>query len=133
MQLPSQEWWRADEKVAKRPPGYHRLVADLDGRVVGMIAIGVSQNPRMAHTAHLGMMVSPDYWGLGIGSRLMAAVLELADNWLNLKRVELEVHTDNPAAVHLYEKFGFEIEGTKRFHSFGDGRWTDTYLMSRLK
>jgi putative acetyltransferase len=132
MQLPSQELWLAEKRVENRPPGYHRLVADVDGTVVGTISIGIKQNPRMRHTAHLGMMVSPDYWGVGIGSRLMAAVLDLADNWLNLHRVELEVHTDNPAAVHLYEKFGFEIEGTKRFHTFGDGRWTDTYLMSRL-
>jgi putative acetyltransferase len=132
MQLPSQELWWSEKRMENRPPGYHRLVADLDGEAVGMISIGVSQNPRMAHTAHLGMMVSPDYWGLGIGSRLMAAVLDLADNWLNLRRVELEVHTDNPPAIHLYEKFGFEIEGTKRFHTYGDGRWTNTYLMSRL-
>jgi putative acetyltransferase len=87
----------------------------------------------MSHSAHLVMMVSPVYWGLGICSQLMTAVLDLAENWLNLKRVELEVHTDNPAAIGLYQKFGFEIEGTKRFHTFGDGRWTDAYLMARLK
>jgi putative acetyltransferase len=133
MQLPSQEWWWSQERIEKRPPGYHRLVADLDGRAVGMIGMGVSQNPRMAHTAHLGMMVSPGYWGLGIGSRLMAAILDLADNWLNLRRVKLEVNVDNPPALHLYEKFGFEIEGRKRFHVYGDGRWTDSYLMARLK
>jgi putative acetyltransferase len=133
MQLPSQEWWSSQERVEKRPPGYHRLVADVDGEVVGMISLGISQNPRMIHSGHLGMMVSPSCWGLGIGSRLMAAVLVLADNWLNLKRVELEVHTDNPAAIHLYEKFGFEIEGRKRFHVFGDGRWTDSYFMARIR
>lgn len=133
MQLPSQEWWWSKERVEKRPPGYHRFVADLDGKVVGMIAIGVHQNPRMRHTADMGMMVAPGYWGLGIGSRLMEAVVDLADNWLNIKRVELEVHTDNPPAIHLYKKYGFEIEGTKRFQTYGDGRWTDTYLMSRLK
>jgi len=133
MQLPSQEWWWSKERVDKRPPGYHRFVAELEGRVVGMITIGVNQNPRMAHSGDMGMMVAPDYWGIGIGSRLMAAILDLADNWLNMKRVDLEVHTDNLAAIHLYEKFGFEIEGTKRFHTFGSGRWTDTYLMARLK
>ena len=133
MQLPSQEWWWAEERVENRPSGFHRFVADLDGRVVGMIALGVKQNSRMTHSGHMGMMVSPDHWGLGIGSRLMEAVIDLADNWLNLKRVELEVHTDNPSAVHLYKKFGFEIEGTKRFHTYGDGRWTDSYLMGRIR
>ncbi|MCZ7671289.1 MAG: GNAT family N-acetyltransferase [Chloroflexi bacterium] len=79
------------------------------------------------------MMVHPDYWGMGIGSQLMAAILDISDNWLNLTRVQLEVNTDNPAAIHLYEKFGFEIEGTHKYHAFGNGRWADSYFMARLK
>ncbi|MFQ5398037.1 MAG: hypothetical protein ACE5E7_00400 [Anaerolineae bacterium] len=47
----------------------------------------------------------------------------MADNWLNLKRVKLLVFSDNPSAFHLYEKFDFVTEGTKRFHPYGDGRW----------
>jgi putative acetyltransferase len=78
-------------------------------------------------------MVHPDYWGIGIGSQLMSAILDIADNWLNLTRVELEVNTDNPVAVRLYEKFGFEIEGTHKLHAFGNGRWADSYFMSRLR
>ncbi len=44
----------------------------------------------------------------------MAAALDLADNWLNLSRVGLTVYVDNSAAVTLYKRFGFEIEGTHR-------------------
>jgi putative acetyltransferase len=49
-----------------------------------------------------------------------------------LKRVELDVHTDNPGAIHLYEKFDFVVEGTKRLYSYGAGRWADAYFMARL-
>ena len=76
-------------------------------------------------------MVHPDFWGLGIGSRLMERTLELIDGQQNLKRVELQVHTDNPAGIRLYERFGFVVEGTKRFDTFGAGGWADTFFMAR--
>lgn len=132
LQLPANE----ESFYAKRSqftPQGHRLVAEVDGRVIGMITIFVNSKPRMAHSAGLGMSVHPDYWGMGIGSRLMEAILDVADNWLNLKRVELDVNTDNPAGVRLYEKFGFEIEGIKRMHGYGDGRWADSYFMGRIR
>lgn len=134
LQLPSQEIWVARSRFGEPPPpGLHRLMAENDGRVLGMISIFQNQNPRRIHSATLGMMVAPDYWGQRIGSRLMTAILEIADNWLDLKRVELEVNADNPTAVHLYEKFGFAIEGTRRFQAFGDGRWPDSHFMARLR
>ncbi len=57
------------------------------------------------------MSVHDDFQNRGVGSALMAAMIELADNWLGLRRIELEVYADNAAAIHLYEKFGFVIEG----------------------
>lgn len=133
LQLPAYELAFYEGRYTKRSPNGHRFVADVDGEVVGNIGLFTSTNPRMSHSAGLGMSVHPDYWGMGLGSMLMAAVIDLADNWLNLKRVELDVNIDNPAAVRLYQKFGFEIEGTKRFHAFGDGRWADSYFMGRIK
>jgi putative acetyltransferase len=101
--------------------------------VAGVIALQRSENPRSAHAAALGMMVAPAYWGQGIGTALMEAILDVADNWLDLKRVELDVNTDNPAGVRLYQKTGFAVEGVRRFHTYGDGRWSDTYFMARLR
>ncbi len=134
LQMPSQEIWQTKQRMDGPPPaGLHRLVADDNGRCVGMITVNQRQNPRMTHSGGLGMMVDHDYWGLGIGSQLMAAILDITDNWLGLTRVELEVNTDNPAAIHIYEKFGFAIEGTHKFHALGNGRWADSYFMARLR
>ncbi|MCB9444453.1 MAG: GNAT family N-acetyltransferase [Ardenticatenaceae bacterium] len=133
LQIPSLEYGDALARFKDSSPFRHRFVAEVDGRVVGNATISTRQNPRSKHCGGIGMGVHPDYWGLGIGSRLMEKLLDIADNWLNLTRVELEVNTDNPAAIHLYEKFGFEIEGTKRFQSRGDGRWTNSHFMARIK
>ncbi len=82
--------------------------------------------------ADLGICVRDDYTGRGIGTALMAAILDLADNWLNVHRVELDVYADNAAAIHLYEKFGFVREGVRRDVVFRAGRYVDCYHMGRL-
>ena len=83
--------------------------------------------------ATLGMGVHDDFQNKGVGTRLLQAVLDLADNWLNLKRVELQVFTDNARAVHLYEKFGFIVEGTHEAFAFREGEYVDAYYMARVK
>lgn len=131
--LPDDDISHTERRVVNRPNHTHLLVAEANGRVVGSVTLGQNTRPRMTHSGAIGLEVHPDYWGQGIGTLLMEAVLDLADNWLNLKRVELEVNTDNPAAIHLYEKLGFEHEGIKRMHVYGDGRWADSYLMARIR
>ncbi len=81
----------------------------------------------------LGMAVHDDFQGQGIGSALVTSALDLADNWLGLLRIELQVFVDNAAAVHLYKKFGFEIEGTLRDFALRGGAYVDAYAMARLR
>ena len=111
----------------------HRLVAEIDGRVVGMLGLHLEQNPRRRDCAWFGMSVHDDYQGQGVGSALMAAMLDLADNWLGLRRIELTVYTDNAPAIRLYEKFGFLIEGTGRAYALRAGSYVDAYFMARLR
>lgn len=63
----------------------------------------------------------------------MQAAVDLADRWLNLSRLELEVQVDNEGAIRLYRKFGFEVEGTLREYTFRDGALVDVYYMARIK
>ncbi len=133
LQLPSQERWRSAQRVNNPHPGMVRYMAEVDGKAIGSASMYRYQNPRKQHAAGLGMTVHPNYWGMGIGSKLMAQLMDVANNWLNLQRVELEVNVDNPPAVALYRKFGFEIEGTHKLHAYGDGRMTDSYFMARVK
>ena len=113
-------------------PGHQVLVAEIEGRVIGELGLHQQRN-RRKHVATLGMGVHDDFQGKGVGTRLLQAALDLADNWLNLKRVELQVYTDNAEAVHLYEKFGFIIEGTHKAFAFREGEYVDSYSMARVK
>ena len=132
MPFPSGETWR--ERLAESPEGLHSLVACVDGEVVGSLGLETSPTRwRMRHVGTIGMAVRDDWQGKGVGTALMEAALDLADNWLNLTRIELTVYVDNAAAIALYENFGFEIEGTHRRLAFRDGEYVDAYSMARLK
>jgi putative acetyltransferase len=130
--FPSAETWR--RRLAELPEGLYSLVACVEGEVVGSIGLETSPTRlRMRHVGSIGMAVRDDWQGKGVGTALMEAVLDLADNWLNLERLELRVYVDNSGAVALYKKFGFEVEGTHRRLAFRNGEFVDAYSMARLK
>lgn len=99
---------------------------------MGNLGLRVEANPRRRHVASLGMAVHDDFAGRGVGTALMRAALELCDQWLQVTRVELTVYVDNDAALALYRKFGFVIEGTQRAAAFRDGELVDLHVMARL-
>jgi len=55
----------------------------------------VNNSARIRHSGSIGITVSKDYQGKGIGKVLLNKVIDLADNWLMLVRLELGVFTDN--------------------------------------
>ena len=108
------------------------LVAELDEQVVGNGGLH-RQAGRRQHTAVLGMGVRDAFQRRGIGTAILAALVDTADNWLDLRRLELTVYADNAVAVTLYERFGFEREGLLRAYAFRGGRYTDAVPMARLR
>ena len=122
------------KRIAELPLGNHLLVAEVDGEVVGSTGLQTYRdNPRRSHVASIGMGVRDDWQGKGIGTALLGAVVDMADRWLQIKRLELEVYTDNPVAIALYTKFGFEREGTLRAFAFRNGEYVDAYVMARVR
>ncbi|MES2073565.1 MAG: GNAT family N-acetyltransferase [Pseudomonadota bacterium] len=127
---PSVEMWQ--ERLKQFSPDDTLLVAVYDGVLVGTAGLHVETKARRRHVASLGMGVADSFAGRGVGTALLAELLSLADNWLNLLRTELTVYTDNAHAIHLYNKFGFEIEGTFRSYALRNGAYVDAHAMARL-
>jgi putative acetyltransferase len=129
--FPSIDRWR--KRLAEPPEGSFNLLACVEGEVIGQLGLFTfPNNPRRRHVGQIGMAVRDDWQGKGAGTALMQAGIDLADKWLNLFRLELEVYTDNAPAVRLYKKFGFVIEGTQRQFAYRDGQFVDVYVMARF-
>ena len=130
--FPSAELWR--KRLAEPPEGTFNLVACAENEIIGQLGLYTFPNhPRRRHAGQIGMAVRDDWQGKGAGTALMQAAVDLADKWLNLTRLELDVYTDNEPAIRLYKKFGFVIEGTLVNYAYRDGQYVDTYTMARLR
>ena len=130
--FPSAELWR--KRLAEPPEGTFNLLACVEDEIIGHLGLHTFPNhPRRRHAGQIGMAVRDDWHGKGAGSALMEAAVDLANQWLNLTRLELDVYTDNEPAIRLYKKFGFVIEGTLINYAYRDGQFVDTYTMARLR
>ena len=108
------------------------LVAERDGRLCGSSGLHMTPVLRRRHVAHLGISVSGPAQGEGVGSALMAAMCDYADQWAQILRIELTVFCDNERAIGLYRKFGFVHEGTHRAYAMRHGAYCDVFSMARL-
>jgi L-phenylalanine/L-methionine N-acetyltransferase len=96
------------------------------------LGLEVFQSSRRRHVAAFGMGVKASARRTGVGSALVSAAIDTCEKWMNVSRVELEVYIDNLAAIALYKKHGFVIEGTCKQYAFRNGQYVDTHLMARV-
>ncbi|HEM3547420.1 TPA: GNAT family N-acetyltransferase [Streptococcus suis] len=109
------------------------LLAKVGSEVVGAISVKSSKQFRISHIGNIFIAVKKAYWGHGLGTILLEEVLHWAEEMDVLKRLELTVQVRNQAAVHLYQKLGFNIEGTQiRGARTDEGEWLDLYYMGKL-
>ena len=104
---------------------YGFIVAENKRKVVGYIA-GTPQDKEVFHI--LSFAVHPLYRGQGIGSMLLAEIINRARKAV-FKSVLLEVRVSNTKARKLYERFGFKIVKRKeRYYMDGE----DAYIMIKM-
>lgn len=108
------------------------LLAVIDGQIAGNCTFRAGERKRTKHTGEFGITVRKGYWGLGIGSMLMEALIFWAKETKIIRKINLRVRTDNKKAIKLYEKFGFEREGIIRRDFLIDGRFYNSILMGLL-
>jgi L-phenylalanine/L-methionine N-acetyltransferase len=117
----------------KVEPHACRLVAVGGSEIVGCAGLHVSgPGLRRMHVRTLGLGVAASWQGRGVGRQLMTHLLDWADNWANVLRVELHVHADNDRAMALYRSLGFVEEGRHTAFSLKNGRYVDSFSMARM-
>jgi putative acetyltransferase len=133
LQLPYPSVASWSERLAKWGKDDILLVGVADGLVIASAGLHLNASRRRSHAALLGISVQDDWQGRGIGRALLAELMRMADGWLNLQRIELTVFADNERALALYQKFGFEVEGTLRAYALREGSLEDVLTMARLQ
>jgi RimJ/RimL family protein N-acetyltransferase len=116
------------QNLAKGHPHFVALEGD---RVVGWCDVTPCDRPAIRHCGLLGMGLLPEWRERGAGRRLIERTLEAARAF-PLARVELAVRADNPRAIALYRKVGFEVEGRRRRALCVDGVYYDDITMALL-
>jgi len=110
----------------------NHLLCLVDDEIVGVCGIhGNDKKPRIAHRSSLGITVKKSHWGQGIGRALVEAQIEYAMK-NGITKIDLEVRTDNPAAISLYESLGFINAGINKRSMLINDEYIDTYYMGLI-
>jgi RimJ/RimL family protein N-acetyltransferase len=107
------------------------FVAEDDGWLVGFLGAYGGEFQRTRHRAHIVVGIIREFWGRGVGKSLF---LEM-EKWARSKgihRLELTVMGHNERGIRLYQKMGFEVEGTRHDSLLIDGEYVDEYSMYKL-
>ncbi|MEY4751969.1 MAG: hypothetical protein RIQ60_4183 [Pseudomonadota bacterium] len=136
---PDEDLWRA-RLAAMLAPGQRDLLLvgeiSLNGgpyQVQGFAGLHPAsvQQLRRQHVMSLDICVHPDGQGQGLGWALTTALLDYADRWAQVLRIELQVDADNTRAIQLFQGMGFETEGRLRGASLRDGQYVDSVCLAR--
>ena len=111
-------------------PNQAHLLALAGDAVIGSLSIVREEHPVTRHVAGLGMSVSRERRGKGVGSALLAEAFRWAQ-WAGIEKVALTVYPHNDAAIALYRKFGFVEEGRLVGHSKKSYGYDDEIVMGR--
>jgi phosphinothricin acetyltransferase len=109
----------------------HRLVAALDGHVVGWVAVSaVSERCVYAGVVEHSVYVDPGHAGKGIGTALLLALIastETAGIWT----IQTGIFPENRASLALHERCGFRVVGRRERLGRHVGRWRDVVFLER--
>jgi RimJ/RimL family protein N-acetyltransferase len=121
--------WIAQNQY-RNPP--HHFAIDVDGQVVG--GIGLEFKPDIwRYSAEFGYWLSPDYWGRGIMSSVLRAVVDYAFETFEINRLWAGAFVWNPGSVRVLEKAGFVFEAQFKESAFKDGVFVDEVIYAIVR
>ena len=101
------------------------------GKVIGSCGF-LNMKPKNRR-AEIGYELSKDYWGKGIASEALKAVVKYGYHHFQLERIEALIEPDNVPSQKLVEKQGFIKEGLLRHYEFTRGKFDDLYMYAIIK
>ena len=104
-----------------------------EGRLIGNMTLVRKKVQKMKHRAAIvAVYISPSHRGSGVANDLMKKILEYAEDWDGLERLDLMVASENMRAKNFYLRFGFERYGTEIRSMKSGERYIDEDLMVKF-
>lgn len=104
----------------------------LDGdRIVGGLTFDGGRRERLRHQGEFGISLLQAYTGQGLGKALLEYLISWAERGGVVRKINLKVRSDNVAAIRLYERMGWVLEGRTTRDTLIDGQFSDCLLMGR--
>lgn len=107
------------------------IVHKKDGKFVGTCGV-VSWSPEHAR-AEIGYVLARSYWGRGLVTEAVRAMIRFGFERLNLNRIEARCIEENMASARVMEKAGMRYEGTLRQQEFVKGAYRDMKYYAILR
>ncbi|MBU5301457.1 GNAT family N-acetyltransferase [Clostridium sporogenes] len=108
------------------------LLAIVENKIISIASIESTYRNKGRHVGTFGIVISKNFWGLGLGSEIMNYLIDWAKSNGITKKINLVTNENNPTAIRLYEKFGFEKEGILKKETFINGVYYDLIAMGLL-
>lgn len=130
--LQEEEWIDNIIKDKSNKNVYFGIEDKLNKELVGIIFL--SKINILHQTCWLGVFIGDkNSRGKGYGKEAVRLITEYAFNNLNLRKVSLEVVSTNKAAISVYKKLGFVIEGEMKKQVFIEGKFQNIIIMSKTE
>jgi ribosomal protein S18 acetylase RimI-like enzyme len=127
----SREDWDEAIKEIKGRKGLI-IVAQVNGKTVGMAHLVRGKIEKIKHVSFLGISVLKEFRRVGIGTAMMNHLLEWAAKQEEMEKISLTVFSTNKAAINLYHRFGFKVEGISKKQYKIDGKYMDETIMGKF-
>ena len=108
------------------------ILAILNNEIIGILNVNSSQKKRLKHVGEFGISVLKAHWSKGVGGLLMKYMIDWAKESGIIRKLNLKVLVANDAAIKLYKKFGFEVEGLIKRDFYIKNKFQDTLIMGLI-
>lgn len=108
------------------------LAIEVDNMAIGAIGIH-PQADVYRKNAELGYWIGESYWGRGIMTDAVTAIVDYTFQHFDIHRIYAGVFEYNKASMRILEKCGFELEAILRKVIVKNNKIFDEYLCSKLK
>lgn len=125
-----------EEKLAEQktvPRNNFNLAVVLKSKRVVAGSIGLVIDEVKHRSAWFGYVLARQYWGRGLATEALRAILEFGFGQLNLHRIHATCDIRNKASARVMEKAGLRREGVRRKDRWVKGRWRDTAVYAILE